>query len=108
MNTEILSEQVQDFIKKNLKSNITKLVLKGSPFEYVSIQEIAEQIIAKSKCKIKLPTWFSCKNIYYPNKLNIEQTSSEITANYKAKLVSGKILLDTTGGFGIDSYYFHG
>lgn len=106
LNTTILNKEVQEFINANLKSNITQLILKGSPFSNVSIQEIAEQITAKSKCEHKLPTWFKAKNIYYPNKLNIEQTSSEITANYKSNLVSGNSIIDITGGFGIDTYYF--
>ena len=106
MNKEILNKDVQDFINSNLKSDITKLILKGSSFSNISIQEIAEQISTKVKCEKKLPTWFSTANIYYPNKLNIEQTSSEITAKYKAKLVSGNSLIDITGGFGVDAYFF--
>ncbi|PHS51434.1 MAG: SAM-dependent methyltransferase [Lutibacter sp.] len=106
MNKKILHKDVQNFINSNLKSDITKLILKGSPFSKVSIQEIAEQIVAKNKCEKKLPTWFSSKNIYYPSKLTIEQTSSELTANYKSKLVSGNSFIDITGGFGVDSYYF--
>ncbi|SNR38078.1 class I SAM-dependent methyltransferase [Lutibacter flavus] len=106
MNSNILNKKIQEFINSNLKSDITKLVLKGSPFVNVSIQEIAEQIITKNKCERKLPTWFSAENIYYPNKLNIEQTSSETTAKYKANLVSGNSLIDITGGFGVDAYYF--
>lgn len=106
MNHHILKIEVQNFINAQLKSDITKLVLKGSPFETVSIQEIAEQILAKNSCEKKLPTWFNAENIYYPNKLNIEQTSSEITANYKSDLVSGETLIDITGGFGVDAYFF--
>ena len=106
MNKKILHKDVQDFITCNLKSDITKLILKGSPFSTVSIQEIAEQISAKTRCEKKLPTWFLAKNIYYPNKLNIEQTSSEKTAEYKANLVSGASIIDITGGFGVDAYYF--
>jgi precorrin-6B methylase 2 len=106
LNTRILNKNVQDFINANLKSDITKLVLKGSPFTAVSIQEIAEQITSKSKCEKKLPKWFNTKNIYYPNKLNIEQASSEKTAKFKANLVSGKNLIDITGGFGVDALYF--
>lgn len=106
MNKSILNIEIQEFINSNLNSEITKLVLKGSPFPHVSIQELTEQIESKNKCKNKLPTWFNTPNIYYPNKLNIEQTSSEITAQYKSQLVSGKSLLDLTGGFGIDCYYF--
>ena len=106
MNIHILNTAIQDFINSNLKSDITKLILKGSPFKNISSQEIAEQIEAKNRCEKKLPKWFSTKNIYYPNKLNIEQTSSEITAKYKANLVSGNSLIDITGGFGVDTYYF--
>ncbi len=106
LNINILNKEVQDFIANNLKTAITKLILKGSPFIGISIQEIAEQIVAKNKCQNKLPTWFSAKNIYYPNKLNIEQTSSEITAKYKSELVAENSLLDITGGFGVDSFYF--
>jgi len=40
LNKAILNKEVQDFINSNLKSDITKLILKGSAFEEVSIQEI--------------------------------------------------------------------
>lgn len=106
LNTHILKKEVQDYIRKNLSNDITKLILKGSPFIEVSIQELANQIVAKQKSKSKLPTWFSKQDIYYPNKISIEQSSSEITANYKSSIVSGKTLIDLTGGFGVDVHYF--
>jgi hypothetical protein len=64
LNTAILHPIVQQFITDNLKSNITKLILKGSPFDSVTIQELANQIVAKQKSEQKLQTWFSTKNIY--------------------------------------------
>ena len=97
---------ISTFEYSNLKSDISGLLLKGIPFEGIDSKIVIEQIEAKKRCEKKLPTWFNTKNIYYPNKLNIEQTSSEITAKYKADLVSGKSLIDLTGGFGIDTYYF--
>ncbi|WP_445748411.1 THUMP-like domain-containing protein [Polaribacter sp.] len=106
MNANILLEESQQFIKNHLYDNLTKLILKGSPITRVSIQELANQIIAKNKSEKKLPTWFSQEKIYYPEKISIEQTSSEITANYKSKLVSGEKMIDITGGFGVDCYYF--
>lgn len=106
MNKRILHKDVQDFIDQNLKSNLTQLILKGSSFDGVTIQEIATQIVAKEKSRKKLPSWFETKNIYYPPKLNLEQTSSEVTANYKASLVSGAHLIDLTGGFGVDVFAF--
>ncbi|MEE9407600.1 MAG: class I SAM-dependent methyltransferase [Polaribacter sp.] len=106
MNSAILDPEVQQFISDNLKSDITKLILKGSPFDGISIQELANQIVAKQKSTCKLATWFSTENIYYPAKISIEQTSSEITADYKSKIVSGESIIDITGGFGVDCYYF--
>ncbi|HET8737285.1 MAG TPA: class I SAM-dependent methyltransferase [Pricia sp.] len=67
---------------------------------------MAQQLEARKKSEKKLPTWFGHANIYYPHKLNIEQTSSEVTARYKSQLVSGKSLVDATGGLGVDSYFF--
>ncbi|MBC8769746.1 class I SAM-dependent methyltransferase [Arenibacter sp. BSSL-BM3] len=106
MNKNILTSEIQDFISQNLRADLISILLKPLNFKGVTNKEIAEQIEAKIKCKDKLPTWFGTPNIYYPNKLNIEQTSSETTAQYKAGLLSGKSLLDMTGGFGVDSYYF--
>lgn len=106
MNPEILSKEVQQFISDNLSSDIHKILLKKSIFLNVSAIELVEQIQSKAKSKQKLPTWFSTKNIYYPNKLNLSQTSSEITAHYKASLLSGSTVADITAGLGIDSFAF--
>ena len=106
MNPAILHKNVQEFISNNLKTDLTKLILKGSPFHTVTIQELATQIVSKKKSAKKLPSWFTTRNIIYPPKLNIEQSSSEITARYKSSLVSGTSLIDITGGFGVDTYAF--
>ena len=76
MNSSILSNEVQQFINDNLASDIHKVLLKKSPFTEVTSKELVEQIESKSKAKQKLPTWFETKNIFYPNKLNLSQTSS--------------------------------
>lgn len=106
MNKKILHPEIQKFINDNLNTDVSKILFKGTTFPDVTTQEIVAQILAKKKCKNKLPSWFETKNIYYPNKLNIEQTSSEITGQYKANLVSGNTLIDITGGFGIDALAF--
>ncbi|EDP96298.1 RsmD family RNA methyltransferase [Kordia algicida OT-1] len=106
MNLQLLTPEIQQFINDHLKDNPTKLLLKHKEVFGVPFTEIIEQIQAKTRCEKKLPTWFNAENIYYPNKLNIEQTSSEKTANYKAKLLSGNSLIDLTGGFGVDCYAF--
>ena len=106
MNKLILNTDIQEFINLNLNSNVATLLLKGTCFASVETKDIIEQIEAKKRCEKKLPTWFEGKDIYFPNKLNIEQTSSEITAKYKSSLVTGESIIDLTGGFGVDCYYF--
>jgi len=106
LNTSILSKNIQDFITQNNSASISKLALQKNPFPEVDWILILNQIEAKSKAKDKLPTWFSTENIIYPGKISVEQTSSEKTAAYKASLLSGETLIDLTGGFGVDDYYF--
>lgn len=106
MNQALLHPKIQDFIRKNIKTDLTRLVLSGSPFPDVSVRDLAQQIAALKTAEKKLPTWFDAENILFPPKLNLEQTSSEVTARHKAGLVSGKNMADLTGGFGIDSYFF--
>ena len=97
---------MQEFISKNLDIDIFQLILKQPVFPEVSNKEIAEQITSKLKSKKKLPSWFGTKKIYFPNKINIEQTSSELTAEFKSSIIAGDRMIDCTGGFGVDSYYF--
>jgi hypothetical protein len=106
LNKNILNTGVQEYILKNNDADIMSVLLKKPLFEEVSNKELVEQIIARNKCRTKLPTWHKTPTIYYPNKLSLEQTSSEITARYKAEIANGKSLVDLTGGFGVDSYFF--
>ncbi len=106
MNKNILSAEVQEFIYNNLDAEIAAIALKKSPFQEITAAELAQQLEGKKKCQKKLPTWFSTPHIYYPKKISIEQTSSEICARYKSDLISGKSVVDLTGGLGVDSYYF--
>lgn len=106
MDLNILTTEIQEFINNSLQANISKLALSKNPFPELDWKEVINQIIAKNKSKSKLPTWFTTVGIYYPPSISIEQTSSEITAKYKADLLSGKTIIDLTGGFGVDCYYF--
>ncbi len=106
MNLNLLNSEIQDFINANINVNITKLALQKNPFPEMEWISILNQIEAKTKAKDKLPNWFASKNIVYPSKISVEQTSSEKTACYKSTLISGKSLIDLTGGFGVDDFYF--
>lgn len=106
MDLTLLNVAIQDFINDNIGTNITKLALKKNPFPAVEWTLVLKQVEAKAKAKHKLPSWFKTKGILYPSKISVEQTSSERTAAYKSTLVSGTSLIDLTGGFGVDDFYF--
>lgn len=106
MYSPILNLQVQAFIDEHVGDDLTQLALRKNPFPDLTWPEILNQIAAKTKAKDKLPTWFAATGIIYPSKVSVEQTSSEKTAQYKASLLSGKNLIDLTGGFGVDDFYF--
>lgn len=106
MTSAILRTEIQEFINANLNIDVAKLALKKNPFPEIDFAVILNQIAAKSKAENKLPTWFNTKNIIYPSKISVEQTSSEKTAVYKSNILSGESLIDLTGGFGVDDYFF--
>ena len=103
---KLLNSEVQEFINANLNTNIIQLALTKNPFKEIEYTSIINQIESKQKAKEKLPLWFNTTNIIFPSKISIEQTSSEKTAEYKSKIISGTSLIDLSGGFGIDDYYF--
>lgn len=106
MISEILNTKVQEFINQNLNQDITKLAFQKNPFPAIDFAVILNQISAKSKAENKLPTWFKTQEIVYPSKISVEQTSSEKTAKYKSGITFGESLIDLTGGFGVDTFYF--
>jgi hypothetical protein len=104
--SQLLDPRVQEFIKNNTGSPLDKLALQKNPFPEIPWKEILNQISSRGKAKDKLPTWFEADNIIYPTTISVEQTSSETAAAYKSELIGGESLIDLTGGFGIDDYYF--
>lgn len=106
MLTPLLQPEIQAYIREHVNDDVKKLALQKNPFPNVPWADILNQIAARQKAKEKLPTWFGTEDIVYPSKISVEQTSSETAAKYKAGLVSGESLIDLTGGFGIDDYYF--
>src|SRR5690606_31347446 len=74
------------------------------PVPEVSMVEIVQQIKGKKVAQKKFP--FLLKDgIMFPPNLNLEQSSSQATAEFKAKYLKGQKFLDLTSGFGIDAYF---
>ena len=104
MKTEILNKEVQNYINANLETDLQSLLLKKSPFSEVSMQEMVQQIKGKKVAQRKFPFLLK-ENIVFPPNLNLEQASSQSTAEFKADNLNGKKFLDLTCGFGIDAYF---
>ncbi|OIN56874.1 SAM-dependent methyltransferase [Arsenicibacter rosenii] len=96
----------QHFIREHLTDNVQQLVLKSGKHKSLDIKKLANQIAARQKARYKLQSWYENFSLFFPSPLSVEQASSEQTALYKASLISGDILLDLTGGMGVDTWAF--
>jgi len=107
MNQAILKPEVQNFLRDHIQASPASIALGKSPFPDVSAPELAEQLDGMKRAQKKLPQWFNTTNIYYPGLLGLEQSSSSLTGAYKRGLINvGSSIVDITGGFGVDDYYF--
>ena len=95
---------------------VNDLALQRNKYKHLSDAEwhwFLQQSEGRERTADKLPTFASIPDWWYPVRLSCEQCSSELTARYKASLLSplalgeGKEerLLDLTGGYGVDTYF---
>ncbi|ALI99471.1 THUMP-like domain-containing protein [Rufibacter tibetensis] len=101
-----LSPAERTFLEENLTADPAHLVLQAKKWPQLDVPKLAQQIRARQKAKSKIPSWASNLDLLFPANLSVEQSSSQLTAAYKAGLVSGETLVDLTGGFGVDAYHF--
>ena len=113
--SDLLSPDIQTFIHQHENDDVKQLVLKHKLIHGIASSIIADQINGRRKAKEKLPTFYHTKGIVYPPGVNVEQSSSEQTAQYKTNiftqhededLLRNKSIVDLTGGFGVDSFFF--
>lgn len=102
MNQALITEEVDRYLRSHLHENAASFMLKKHPFDQISNKELTQQLVGLQKAKNKFPSLFRNLHIIYPPKVNLEQTSSEVTAQYKAQLFPCDSMIDLTGGFGID------
>lgn len=96
----------KEFIQQHLHRSPAELMLQAGRYPHLPVAELVKQIQARQKASDKLPTWTANPEVIFPVAVSVEQSSSEATAAYKASLVSGRLLIDLTGGFGVDSFFF--
>ncbi len=100
-----LTDAEKLFIWENLTTDVRSLLLRSHPVG-VDIRKLVAQVLARQKARDKLPTWYATDALIFPPALSVEQASSERTAHYKASLVQGALLVDVTGGMGVDTWAF--
>ena len=105
INEEILTPQFQAYLRTIEKEDIRNIGLKKSLFPFITSAEIAQQLKGLQVAKIKFPTLHQTENIYFPPSVNLEQASSEATANYKSRILSPGLILSLTTFLGLDSYF---
>ncbi|WP_421977727.1 THUMP-like domain-containing protein [Roseivirga seohaensis] len=98
----LLTPEVQKFIRDHENDDPATLMLRAKQYADFPLKEVVEQIQSRKKAKAKLPTWYAATDLIYPPPLSLEQSSSALTAEYKASLFSGGKFVDLTGGMGID------
>jgi hypothetical protein len=109
--TDILSADVQQFIREHENDDERKLLLKHSSLFGLPATMVIQQIVGRRKAKEKLPTFYHTPGIIYPPGINLEQSSSEQTAKFKIQAIESLFsernrMIDLTGGFGVDSFFF--
>lgn len=108
----LLSQSVQDFIRKHEHEDPNNILLRQKSIDGVSASTIAQQLNGLQKAKDKLPIYYTTPRIIFPASINLEQSSSQATAVFKTDFLNQqsigqyKSCADLTGGFGVDSFFF--
>ncbi len=97
--------EFQKFVQDHLQEDPALLLLKYQGKVNFELKTAVQQIAARQKVSKKLPKWTGNPDIIYPASISLEQCSSEETAKFKAEGQSGKLMIDLTGGFGVDAYF---
>jgi len=102
---DITRPEVIQFIQEHLGDEPASLMLAAHKYPQLPMQFISTQIASRQKGKSKVPEWYDNTEVIFPHRENLEQASSQTTATFKARYLSGSSLVDLTGGTGIDTYY---
>lgn len=97
-----ISTETKTFIQEHRQDDVRALALQAGRYPQVDMAEAVVQIAGWQIAEKKIPLWAQTEGVLYPQHLSMEQCSSEVTARYKASLVSGESFADLTAGFGVD------
>jgi 16S rRNA G966 N2-methylase RsmD len=95
----------RQFVQDHLIEDPALLLFKYQGKTDFDLKAAVQQISARQKAKKKLSSWASNFDLIFPASISLEQSSSEDTAVLKSQDRFGKIMIDLTGGFAVDSFY---
>ena len=100
----------KDFILEHENDDTARLILSKDKWPDIDMPLAANTIESRRRLRTKVPSWYSCPDLMYPNRISAEQCSSSETAELKAeialRLVGGNAektirIADLTGGLGV-------
>ncbi|MGN1256690.1 MAG: hypothetical protein ACI4UA_05955 [Bacteroidaceae bacterium] len=97
----------REYIIRHRNEDVRMLALRRAE-PGVDVSFCLRQIEAWQKACTKLPRWADTDDIIFPPRINMEQCSSQATAEYKRNLILRLLpehrssMVDLTGGFGVD------
>lgn len=99
-----IDEALAKFIVEHRDDDVRELALKSSKYKAIDVAEAVIQIKGWQIAVKKIPLWAQSEGIIYPKHLSMEQCSSQLTAEYKCRIigVERESMADLTGGFGVD------
>ncbi|MDX9790817.1 MAG: RsmD family RNA methyltransferase [Candidatus Kapaibacterium sp.] len=97
--------KTKEFVKLNINTDPSELALKKNKYPDIDMDFVLRELSSRKKLSIKMPNWAENFELIMPGSTNIEQSSSFLTAKFKAEFFEYNNSLDLTAGFGIDSYY---
>ncbi len=103
--SEVNSAEFRQFVQDHLSEDPALLLFKYQGKVNFELKAAVQQISARQKAGKKLPEWTANPAVIFPASISLEQSSSEVTAKHKAENQSGSLMIDLTGGFGVDSFY---
>ena len=105
---------VAEFIDLHKSEDVRQLAFLAAKYPDIDMPWALDQIRGWQIARSKLPSWAEKQGMIYPPHISMEQCSSEFTAKYKASVCERlqseskdklSLLIDLTGGFGVDFSY---
>lgn len=99
-------EKWSAWIQQHENEAVSDIALRYSGRKELPLQDLLVQLKGRQIARLKIPSFYAQRGIYYPDTLILEQCSSEDTARLKADWAKDKTVADLTGGLGVDAFAF--